>query len=614
MEPDVAGPDLCREYNVGQVCSRGDECLKLHICAGYIAGTCEECKLNHDVFDQQCKKLLKQANVHLNRSRKELRTFFMKKCDVDLKEILRQKNEVDIRPQIMGMKNTPQHQTLPIDFREKEIEAYHIGALVRNFYDSGVENRNESNAFQDSGITAVICFFYRGTNGRQSILDGLRSPLPLNRQPFVVAPSPYESPEQVQMLFECQSIFLYYKRAQGIPTLKYVAAETVGMEGLCEIVLSEAGGATHRVFIPPGEPFNVRVQVSPNGGDCEVHWNWPVVGGNYVNGNPTSASVQQVSLADLGQDRGGLEYATSDGQDARKLVAGRIGPLRRPAEYLKQKATLIRHGLYQVPIEDIMRDPDKRRAKCRLSFDSTHEVMEERVIILLGASGAGKSTLVNAFVNNFYGVQWEDPFRLVLIPDTESGKPKANSQTSWITAYTLPWQEGCRAPYNLTIVDTPGFGDTSGLNGNCILRQLHGFFSKSKDKGLNHLDGVGFVLPASNARLTPTEKYIFHSFVSVFGKDIVNNIYLMITFADWEIPPVLAGFKEGNIPFVEFFRFNNFALFVSNEVEQSEDYRFDAMYWHLGSKSLSDFFAKFQESKPVSFQMRKNVLKERWAF
>ncbi|CAG0903961.1 unnamed protein product [Darwinula stevensoni] len=585
--------DLCREYNVGHGCSRGDECLKLHICAGYIAGTCEECKLNHDVF--------------------------------------------------------------------------------------GVEIRNASNAFQDSGITAVICFFYRGTDGTKSLMDGPRSPLPLNRQANVGAPSPYESPEQVQMLFECQRIFLHYRRTQGIPKLKFVAAEAVGMEGLCEIVLSEAGGASRGVFVPPGEPFNVRVQVSPNGGDCEVHWNWPVVGGNYVNGfivslaadsddwksiqvdsspvrilglvpgqiyrfmvcalsrigtgppspivtsgtppiqhlsqytrNPTSASVQQVSLADLGQDRGGLEYATSDRQDARQLVAGRIGPLRRPAEYLMQKATLTRNGLYQVPVEDIMRDPDERTAKCRLSFDSTYEDMEERVIILLGATGAGKSTLVNGFVNNFYGVELEDPFRLVLIPDTESGKPKVQSQTSWVTAYTLPWQEGCRASFNLTIVDTPGFGDMRGLLGDkSVMTRLMKLFSKGNSEGLDHLDAVGFVLQASNTSLTLIEKYAFDSVQSVFGKDVINNIFLMITFAGRKIPPVVKAVWEGSIPFVDFFRFNFSTLFASNDAKDSEDHRFAATSWRSSSRSFSNFLAKFQESKPLRLQLSMRVLKRR---
>ncbi|CAG0882938.1 unnamed protein product [Darwinula stevensoni] len=225
----------------------------------------------------------------------------------------------------------------------------------------------------------------------------------------------------------------------------------------------------------------------------------------------------------------------------------------KPADVLRERGTRSHHArpVYQVKTEYTMKDPDSRTAKCQLSFDSIHRDKEEKVIILLGATGAGKSTLVNALVNHFYGVEWEDSFRLELIPDTESREPKALSQTSWITAYTLPWQEGCQAPYNLTIVDTPGFGDTTGLVGDkSITTQLQTFFTKGESEGLDHLNGIGFVLQASNSRLTPTEKYIMDSILSAFGKDVVNSIYLMITFADSKSPPVLNAVEELDIPHV----------------------------------------------------------------
>ncbi|CAG0899189.1 unnamed protein product [Darwinula stevensoni] len=282
----------------------------------------------------------------------------------------------------------------------------------------------------------------------------------------------------------------------------------------------------------------------------------------------------------------------------------------RPSAYLKQKGShrgLGQMALYEIHAEDVMRDMGSRTAKCKLSFDSVHDEKEDKYIILIGASGAGKSTLVNAFVNHFYGVDWEDPFRLVLIPNTETRKSKAESQTSWITAYTFPWQDGCRAPYNLTVVDTPGFGDTKGLAADrSVMTQLQKFVMKTNSEGLNHIDGIGFVLQASNARLTPTEKYIFDSLISTFGKDVVNNIYLMITFADSKTPPVLEAVKEANIPFVESFRFNNSALFSPNDEKDSQDFRFDSMFWKLGARS-------FSKSTPLSLQLSKEVLKERQA-
>ena len=82
--------------------------------------------------------------------------------------------------------------------------------------------------------------------------------------------------------------------------------------------------------------------------------------------------------------------------------------------------------------------------------------------MLVGATGAGKSTLINGMVNYILGVDWEDDFRFKLIAD-EGGTSQAHSQTKTITAYTIPHQQGSPFEHTLTIVDTPGFGDTKGL-------------------------------------------------------------------------------------------------------------------------------------------------------
>ncbi|CAG0893837.1 unnamed protein product, partial [Darwinula stevensoni] len=578
--------------------------------------------------------------------------------------------------------------------RKQEIEGKAIDHLVRNFVDSGVEIRDASNALQATSqtITSVLCFFYKGTDYADPFLESLNSCLIQQSIPLVTTTSVYEDSDQVQMLFEYQRIFLHYSKSQGNRAIKYVAAGAAALDGVCAIMLSEAGGLSTQAFVPPGEPTNVQLQGSPDGVFIEVYWNGPAVGGNYVNGflvwfradsdltenwqyvtvessparisllvprqrqhfkvsatsrlgvgpfSPTVSwsvpipqtqqlpSYPRVSPSPFGQhphlkhDRSNgftQETAMPDRQDEKQFQVERsMSPKApgSPAEYLKQKGTLIRPGrpsLYRIQAVDVMRDSESETSKCKIPFELVHEDKEDKVIILLGATGAGKSTLVNACVNHFYGVEWEDPFRLILIPDSESGKPKAESQTSWITAYTFPWQVGCRAPYNLTIVDTPGFGDTKGLMGDKnITNQLQKFFTKSKPEGLDHLDGIGFVLQASNARLTPTEKYIIDSILSAFGKDVVNNIYLMITFADSKIPPVLGAIKEGQIPFVDFFRFNNSALFSSPNASDSEDSRFDAMFWKLGRRSFSNFFVKFQESKSVSISLSKQVLKERQA-
>ncbi|CAL8366392.1 unnamed protein product [Boreogadus saida] len=79
-----------------------------------------------------------------------------------------------------------------------------------------------------------------------------------------------------------------------------------------------------------------------------------------------------------------------------------------------------------------------------------------------GASGAGKSTLVNGMINYILGVTWDDTFRFKLV-DEGTAKSQAHSQTSEVTVYKLNHREGFQIDYSLTIVDTPGFGDTRGI-------------------------------------------------------------------------------------------------------------------------------------------------------
>ena len=229
-----------------------------------------------------------------------------------------------------------------------------------------------------------------------------------------------------------------------------------------------------------------------------------------------------------------------------------------------------------------------------------------RVLMLVGATGAGKSTLINAMVNYFLGVKWEHEFRLKLIHD-EVSQSQAHSQTQTITAYTFYWREGSPLNCNLTIIDTPGFGDTRGLERDQeITRHIQEFFEMEGSDGLDSLHGIGFVTQASLARLTPTQKYISDSILSIFGKDIRDNIFIMTTFADGADPPVMGAVREAKIPHTGFFPFNNSALFV-----HSSKSNFSKMFWDMGCASLEIFFIKFQQARAVSLQMTREVLHER---
>ena len=86
-----------------------------------------------------------------------------------------------------------------------------------------------------------------------------------------------------------------------------------------------------------------------------------------------------------------------------------------------------------------------------------------KTILLLGATGSGKTTMINAMINYILGVEWKYPFRFMLIDEVLRGGSQAHSQASEVSVYDLNYRDGFRIPFSLTIIDTPGFGDTEGI-------------------------------------------------------------------------------------------------------------------------------------------------------
>ena len=110
---------------------------------------------------------------------------------------------------------------------------------------------------------------------------------------------------------------------------------------------------------------------------------------------------------------------------------------------------------------------------------------------------------------------------------------------------------------------------------------------------------------ASLARLTPTQKYIFDTILSVFGKDVKKKIFIMTTFADGADPPVMDAIKAADIPHENCFPFNNSALFTKGKN------KFTKMFWEMGYESFNDFFMEFGNKPAVSLRLTQEVLQER---
>ena len=184
---------------------------------------------------------------------------------------------------------------------------------------------------------------------------------------------------------------------------------------------------------------------------------------------------------------------------------------------------------------------------------------------------------------------------------------QADSQTEWITCYEIPWMPGCQVDYNLNIIDTPGFGDTRGITRDKeLVRQIESFFSSSDKHGIDCLDAVWFVTQAPLCRLSPTQRYIFDSVLAIFGNDIKENIFILITFADGQRPPVLDAIEEAGIPHQGTFIFNNSALFVDPDSSPN-----GKIFWKMGKQGFEEFFKTLDNVTTKCLTLTKEVLQTR---
>ncbi|KAF3857693.1 hypothetical protein F7725_010894 [Dissostichus mawsoni] len=309
---------------------------------------------------------------------------------------------------------------------------------------------------------------------------------------------------------------------------------------------------------------------------------------------------------------------------SKESIAVNVGTTKRDRlkESLKSKSKRINSespSVYKLPLTE----EDMEVDGCRRYNFGKENVTKNRTIMLLGATGSGKSTLINGLINYIVGVEWEDDFRFKLV-DEDQSRSQAESQTSEVTVYKINHKEGFKIPFSLTIVDTPGFGDTRGIHRDKeITEQIRNLFSSKH--GVSEIDAVCFVAQASLARLTATQKYVFESVLSIFGNDVTENLQVLVTFADGQHPPVLEAINASGVPCPKtedglpvHFKFNNSALFAQNQSSAAADSSgveekgsFDQMFWQMGAQSMKTFFVASDKLTTKSLTLTKEVLRER---
>uniref|UniRef100_A0A3Q0R1Q2 Septin-type G domain-containing protein n=1 Tax=Amphilophus citrinellus TaxID=61819 RepID=A0A3Q0R1Q2_AMPCI len=156
-----------------------------------------------------------------------------------------------------------------------------------------------------------------------------------------------------------------------------------------------------------------------------------------------------------------------------------------------------------------------------------------KTILHVGETGAGKSTLINALINYSMGVKFEDEVWFQIVD--EERRSQAEGQTSDVIVYEIFGYEDQTLPYSLTIIDTPGYGDTRGIEYDDIISErLLDLFGS--DDGVAEIHAVGLVMKATENRLSDRLMYVFNSVMSLFGKNMEKQIVAFITHSDGKTP------------------------------------------------------------------------------
>ncbi|KAK7904423.1 hypothetical protein WMY93_017030 [Mugilogobius chulae] len=203
-----------------------------------------------------------------------------------------------------------------------------------------------------------------------------------------------------------------------------------------------------------------------------------------------------------------------------------------------------------------------------------------KTILLVGETGSGKSTLVNALANFVMGVNFEDKVWFEIIPN-EKDQSQTESQTAEVSVYEIFGCEGKIVSFSLTIIDTPGFGDTKGIeHDDIIMKKLLDLFSAADEV------------------------------------DLEKNIVAMITHSDGMNPEnALHVLENAQIKYAKkdnepvYFQFNNRQKDNIGKRKNAEKYASQA--FEIAQDGMSEFTDFLSKSQPQSLKTTTDVLKER---
>ncbi|XP_039537229.1 uncharacterized protein LOC120485495 [Pimephales promelas] len=267
-------------------------------------------------------------------------------------------------------------------------------------------------------------------------------------------------------------------------------------------------------------------------------------------------------------------------------------------------------ALYRLNTERKYIDGTDKRVR-QWTYGRRDRNKQNKVILMVGETGTGKTTIINTMINYLLGVKFEDQ-EFYQITEEDEYKDQSQSQTREITVYEAFVEE---SPTSLTIIDTPGYGHTDGLEKDREIAEYLTRLFSDKDDGIHYIDAVCFVMKASQNRLSDRQLYIFHSVLSLFGKDIEENIVFLLTQSDGGPPTdALNAIEKAEIPCRRDEDKEPVHFLFNNRQKQKRDKKYNLVLrsaWGMGEESMNEFLKLLEEKNRKSVEMTLDVLKER---
>ncbi len=167
--------------------------------------------------------------------------------------------------------------------------------------------------------------------------------------------------------------------------------------------------------------------------------------------------------------------------------------------------------------------------KPEIKAAGVHDPDNTKVLVFVGTTGHGKTTQINSFISFLLGSDLQDDARILIVDDR--GINQANSVTQFVTCYRLRPLSPLFDGKTLLIVDTPGYGDTEGVQRDRFVTAAMSEFFKT----IQHVNAIVFTCKANETRttiLSPVSTYVF----SLFAKNVRSCLRTIYTFSDVGTP------------------------------------------------------------------------------